>query len=372
MKLSIVIPVYNERNTILRILKSIKDVTLPEEITNKEILIIDDFSTDGTRTVLQKLNDKEIMVFYHEKNIGKGAALKTGFKQVSGDIIIIQDADMEYNPHEYPELLTPIIKGTADVVYGSRFLRKETSRFLFFFHSVGNKFLTFVSNIFSNLHLTDIETCYKVFKKEIIDKIEVEEKRFGFEPEFTAKVAGLVKSEKIKVCERGISFTGRSYKEGKKIGFKDAVRSLFCIYLYNTSKRAKIIKYISNSIFIAVSLCLTMFLFVEVFHFKSKLYKNIFYFMSIEFSTILGFIFHLFITLRIKVSSVSTFLLSFLSFHLIILPSFLLRQFLFFYLLEYGIEYNTDVLIGIFLSVLLNLVNFMFFNRTYKKPGKDK
>ena len=227
MLISIVIPVFNEVKTISTLLEQVEAVNLP---CAKEIVIVDDFSTDGTRDLLQKLDENGITrVICHSKNQGKGAALKTGFAQARGDIVIIQDADLEYNPEEYPKLIQPILDGKADVVYGSRFMGSEPHRVIYFWHYVGNTFLTLLSNMLTNLNLTDMETCYKAFKKEVLTRIEIEEKRFGFEPEITAKVAKL----NCRIYEVGISYSGRSYQEGKKIGWRDGFRALWCILKYN-------------------------------------------------------------------------------------------------------------------------------------------
>ena len=224
MKISVVIPVYNERNTILAIFDAVRSVDL-----EKEIILVDDFSTDGTRDILRTLNDGITRVFFHNCNKGKGAALKTGFAQTTGDIVIIQDADLEYDPRQYPKLIQPILDGKADVVYGSRFVTGDYRRVLFFWHMVGNKLLTALSNILTNLNLTDMETCYKAFRREVLTRITIEEDRFGFEPEFTAKIAKL----KLRIYETGISYSGRGYSEGKKIGWKDGISALRCILKYN-------------------------------------------------------------------------------------------------------------------------------------------
>lgn len=227
-KLSIVIPVYNEKETILSIVRVVESVPLPG--IEKEIVIVDDHSTDGTRDLLKReLDDGRRRVIYQDRNQGKGAALRTGFSAVSGDIVLVQDADLEYNPLEYPKLLKPILEGKADVVYGSRFSGSEEKRVLFFWHSMGNKFLTMLSNMFTNLNLTDMETCYKVFRREILEKISIEEDRFGFEPEITAKVSKL----RCRIYEVGISYSGRTYEEGKKINWKDGVSAFRCILKYN-------------------------------------------------------------------------------------------------------------------------------------------
>ncbi len=231
--LSIIIPVYNEANTIHLILDKIKSVVLTGNMT-KQIVIVNDASTDATKEKLvnykQENLDMPIQIFNHEVNRGKGAALHTGIAKATGDFVIIQDADLEYDPNEYNVLLQPILDGFADVVYGSRFMGGKPHRILFFWHSVGNKFLTGLSNAFTNLNLTDMETCYKLFKREIIQSLKLKEKRFGFEPEVTAKIS---KIKEIKIYEVGISYYGRSYSEGKKISWKDGFRAIYCIMKYN-------------------------------------------------------------------------------------------------------------------------------------------
>jgi len=224
MKLSVVIPMYNERNTIREILECVRAVDI-----DKEIILVDDGSTDGTREILKGLSDNATKVVLHERNMGKGAALRTGFRNVTGDIVIIQDADLEYDPSQYPKLIQPILDGKADVVYGSRFVTGDCRRVIYFWHAIGNKFLTLLSNMFTNLNLTDMESCYKVFRREVLEKITIEENRFGFEPEITAKIAKL----HVRIYETGISYSGRTYEEGKKIGWKDGISALRCIVKYN-------------------------------------------------------------------------------------------------------------------------------------------
>jgi glycosyltransferase involved in cell wall biosynthesis len=226
MKLSIVIPCYNEAKTIRTIVERVRSSPYPD----KEIIIVDDCSRDGTRdllrTQIEPLVDK---IIYHEVNQGKGAALRTGFAAATGDAVIVQDADLEYDPGEYPKLMRPIVDGKADVVFGSRFMGGEAHRVHFFWHMVGNKFLTLLSNMFTNLNLTDMETCYKVFRRDVLQRIKIEENRFGFEPEITAKVSKL----NVVIFEIGISYYGRSYAEGKKIGWRDGFRAIWAILKYN-------------------------------------------------------------------------------------------------------------------------------------------
>ena len=235
-KLSIIIPAYNEGPTIHFILNKVKSVKLINNI-QKEVIIVNDCSTDHTEEAILKYiekSDLNIQYYKHESNKGKGAALHTGINKATGDYLIIQDADLEYDPEEYNDLLKPVIQGHADVVYGSRFMGSNPHRILFFWHTIGNKFLTFLSNLFTNLNLTDMETCYKLFNTKIIQSINLNEKRFGFEPEVTAKISRV---PKIRIYEVGISYYGRTFEEGKKIGWKDGFRALYCILKYNVFKK---------------------------------------------------------------------------------------------------------------------------------------
>lgn len=228
MRISVVIPCYNEFNTIDQIIDAVNNAPYPD----KEIIIVDDCSRDGTREKLRseiETSGRVQKVLYHEVNQGKGAALRTGIQAATGDLVIIQDADLEYDPNEYGRLIEPIRTGKADVVFGSRFAGGDAHRVLYYWHRLGNSFLTLLSNMFTNLDLTDMETCYKLFRREIIQSIQIEENRFGFEPEITAKVAKL----NCRIYEVGISYYGRTYDEGKKIGWRDGVRAIYCILKYN-------------------------------------------------------------------------------------------------------------------------------------------
>jgi len=226
--LSVVIPVYNEEATVGALLRAVLQAPLPPGV-ERELVVVDDASRDGTAAALAAFAaEPRVRVFRQERNGGKGAALRRGFAEVRGDLVVVQDADLEYDPRELPKLLTPILEGKADVVFGSRFLGGEPHRVLFFWHSVGNRVLTLLSNSMTNLNLTDMETCYKMFKTDVLRRIRLEEDRFGFEPEVTAKVARLG----VRIYEVGIGYAGRTYEEGKKIGWKDGLRALWCIFKY--------------------------------------------------------------------------------------------------------------------------------------------
>tara|TARA_Y100001933_G_scaffold222740_1_gene233521 strand:+ start:263 stop:949 length:687 start_codon:yes stop_codon:yes gene_type:complete len=225
VQLSVIVPVFNEELTIKRIIDSIQS----SPVDLKEIIIVDDCSTDSTRDILNNIEDPKIKILFNKKNMGKGFALKRGFAEAKGDICIVQDADLEYDPQEYPKLIKPIIDGKADVVYGSRFQGGGPHRVVYFWHRVGNGVLTLLSNFFTDLDLSDMETCYKAFKRNIIQSIKIEEKRFGFEPEITAKISKM----NLRIYEVGIAYYGRTYAEGKKINWKDGFRAIYCILKYN-------------------------------------------------------------------------------------------------------------------------------------------
>lgn len=226
MKLSIIIPCYNEEGTIREIIDAVRAAPVAE----KEIIVVDDFSTDSTRDILRaEIAPVVDRIIYHESNRGKGAALRSGMREATGDIVIVQDADLEYDPQEYPVIIEPILSGKADVVFGSRFMGSGPHRVHYYWHYIGNTFLTMLSNMMTNLNMTDMEACYKAFRREILRSVDIEEERFGFEPEITAKMAKLG----VRIYEVGISYHGRSYSEGKKIGWKDGLRALYCIIKYN-------------------------------------------------------------------------------------------------------------------------------------------
>jgi glycosyltransferase involved in cell wall biosynthesis len=226
MKLSVVIPCYNEVETIAEIVRRVQAAP----VASMEIIVVDDCSTDGSRELIRNEIESEVdQVIYLEVNQGKGAALRSGFQAATGDVVVVQDADLEYSPKEFPQLMEPIVEGNADVVFGSRFMGGQPHRVVYFWHMVGNRFLTLVSNMLTNINLTDMETCYKMFKREVIQAIHIEEDRFGFEPEITAKVARM----RCRIYEVGISYYGRTYEQGKKIGWKDGVRAIYAVIKYN-------------------------------------------------------------------------------------------------------------------------------------------
>ena len=226
MKLSIIIPCFNERPTIMQLIEAVRQ----SPVISKQLVIVDDGSTDGSRELLSSLTQSsDLKILFHSQNMGKGAALRTGFAAADGDICIVQDADLEYDPQEFPLVIQPILDGKADVVYGSRFQGGRPHRVVYFWHRVGNGFLTLMSNIFTDLNLTDMETCYKAFRREVIQSLSIRENRFGFEPEITAKIS----KRGLRIYEVGISYYGRTYIEGKKIGWRDGVRAIYCILKYN-------------------------------------------------------------------------------------------------------------------------------------------
>ena len=284
MLLSIVMPVYNEEKTFDIVFNRVKKTKIPKGI-QKEYIIVDDGSTDNTRKILEKYKkEKQVHIYFHPKNLGKGAALRTGFEKVSGDYIIIQDADLEYDPGEYTKLLKPILENKADVVYGSRYLGGEPSRVLRFWHSLMNRSITFLSNMFSDIYLTDMETCYKIFRKELLEYLVLEENRFGFEPEITAKFADLTRSKGIKIYETAIAYHGRTHTEGKKLNWEDGVRAFWCILIYNHTFVAHFSKYIVNGFFITLVQFGCMTLMVRILGFEGYL-ENIANVISIGHNT---------------------------------------------------------------------------------------
>jgi len=367
MKLSIVIPIYNEEKTLEKIISAVSKADVLG--LEKQIILVDDCSRDSSRKILKKYESIHTVV-YHKKNMGKGGALQTGFKNATGDIVLIQDADLEYDPNEYPNLLKPILNDKADVVYGSRFIGGQVHRVLYFWHTMMNKFLTFLSNAFSDLNLTDMETCYKVFHKSALDQISIEENRFGFEPEITAKVGELSRKKNIRIYEIGISYYGRTYGEGKKIGWKDGLQSLWCIFKYNTSTFAHFVKYAINGVLIALSQFAIIIALIDFFSFNSEYLKNVANFISIIISLLVAFILHSNITWRYKFRSKSEIFQKLVLFYSVSIISIAIRMLSFYVFDINGMDYKLNVIIGIIIIIVINF--FGYDNLVFKKLKLSK
>jgi glycosyltransferase involved in cell wall biosynthesis len=369
MKISIVIPVYNEEKTVAAIIEKVRKAPLHAAGAAREIVVVDDCSSDGTGNVLKTVEGPEVKVFSHEVNKGKGAALRTGFAHCTGDIIIVQDADLEYNPDEYPSLLAPIIEGDADVVYGSRFVGAARHRVLYFWHSLVNIGLTTLSNMFSDLTLSDMETCYKVMKREVAARLVLQENRFGFEPEITARLAELARKENLRIYEVGISYRGRTYTEGKKIGVKDAVRALYCIVKYNTSPLANFVKYALDGVLVALLQFLTLVGLVEACGLRSLAGLNIAHAVSIEVCIIAGFMVHSVMTWRLHLKGRSAVLKKFLLFHLFNCVPFAVRALVFFVLVQQA-HYLVSALVSAAIALAFNFWGYNYLIFTKKNTGK--
>ncbi len=365
MKLSIVLPVYNEAKTILEVLKAVQDA--PVFGLEKEIIIIDDCSSDSTPDILKKFVSNDVKIVRHEKNQGKGAALKTGFDIATGDIILIQDADLEYDPKEYENLLKPILEDKFDVVYGSRFLEYNENIKKYSPHTLANKFLTFLSNLFSGLKLTDMETCYKVFKAGIIKDIYIEEKRFGFEPEITAKIASKIRKENLRIAEVPISYKPRSYKHGKKIGIKDGIRAIWCIVKYNDSFFITFLRYAFSGLSASFLQFFSMVFLVEFLSFKTVFLQNLANILSILISMVYVFLMHSFFSWRYKFSSLMIFFKKMFVFFVFSGILLIFRILLFYLLSVMGMDYKLNTLINI---VFVVIVNFIFYNLVLFKETK--
>jgi glycosyltransferase involved in cell wall biosynthesis len=361
-KISVIIPIYNEEKTLNRVIKAVQEIDLP---LAKEIIIVDEASTDGTQELIEQLPDEGVVKIFHKKNQGKGAALRSGFAKATGDIVLIQDADLEYDPAEYPKLLKPILEGRADVVYGSRFVGSDAHRVLYFWHMVGNRFLTLLSNTCSNLNLTDMETCYKVFKKDVLDRIKLEENRFGIEPEMTAKIARLVQDQELAIYEVGISYSGRTYSEGKKIGIKDAFRAAWCIWKYNSTTTAKIIKYFTHGSIIALSQFIFMVLLIRGANLCTAYELNVANILSIEGALLIAFLLHSTLTWHVRFTSIKEIVRSLFEFHLVTSVSIFTRIGSFYFLNFLGLHYIPNLIIGVVAALSINYFGYekIVFNR---------
>ena len=372
MKLSVVIPVFNEASTLETMIGRVEAAPLPDEISELEIVLVDDHSTDGTGEILARLENRHT-VLSHPSNHGKGGALRSGFAVATGDVVLVQDADLEYDPNDYARVLRPIIDGQADVVYGSRFLGATPARVADRGHRLGNQALTALSNVFSGLELSDIETCYKAFSRRVLDKLAIRENRFGVEPEITAKIGDLARHEGIRVRETPISYRARSYREGKKIGLGDAVRAFYCILKYNTSPRARFVRYALVGLLVAASQLLALAGLVELGGLRGVAGENVANLLSIEISLLLAFLLHGRLTWpdarRESGSGLAAALRRLLSFHAVTLSGVALRALLFYALSLTGIAYTLNALLGIALVVGLN---FLGYDRlVFRRPARS-
>ncbi len=362
-RLSIVIPVYNEEKTLKDLIQKVLDAPVQAGL-EKEIVLVNDCSKDNTAGVLKEFESRDgFIVRHHEKNQGKGAAMRTGFSVCTGDIILVQDADLEYDPNEYIEILQPIVDDKADVVYGSRFLGGRPHRVLYFWHRVANGMITLMSNMFSDLNFTDVETCYKVVTRPVLNQIVIEENRFGFDPEITAKIGHLSRTQNIRVFELGISYFGRTYDEGKKIGLKDAFRAFWCIIFYNTAWLAQTVKYVLSGLLIAASQLLGLIVLVELFSFNTPTLQQVAHILSIELSILVGFYLHSRFTWRIVIEGAERQYSRWKRlglFHMVSAASFLLRIGSFYAGVCYGLSYLPNALIGILIAIM---VHFFIYQR---------
>lgn len=365
-KLSIIIPCYNEEATLAQVVHTLEKIEFI--VPEIEIVIVDDCSKDRSLEIATGLSQDyhNIKVFSHEKNKGKGAALKTGFQSATGDILVVQDADLEYNPEEFNEMLPPILEGKAKVVYGSRYLKGDNHKVLDFAHTMGNRLLTLLSNIFSDIYVTDMETCYKMFTREIIEQIDLKEKKFGVEPEITAKISTLRRKERFGIWEVGISYEGRTYEEGKKIGLKDAFSALRCIVKYNTTFKACLVKYILSGLVVFCSQLLILNGLVFAGDASSESWLNLANLLSIEASILTGFYIHSRFTWRQKYLGLLGQLKQCLNFHAVTAIGAVLRISLFSVMIRYtSLNYNLIAVIGIVVALC---TNFFGYNRwVFKK-----
>jgi putative flippase GtrA len=357
--LSVVIPVYNEEATIRSILAKVRSAPLPAEITKLQLILVDDCSTDGTPAILKEYEESCTLVA-HPTNQGKGAALQTGFRAAWGDLVLIQDADLEYDPAQYCTLLEPLLSGQAQVVYGSRFASGQTRTVGGYWHWFANAGLTAFSNLLSGLHLTDMETCYKVFTRPVLNQLSLTEKRFGIEPEITAKLAHLVRTQDLSIHEVPVRYAPRTWAQGKKIGAKDGLRALFCILKYNTTGLAVFLRYCLMGLLVALSQYLSMVGLVELAGFTGILGQNTANILSLELSLLVAFALHRSFTWSHAPgpTSISGIARQLLGFHGVSLASVGLRIALFFGLSLLAFPYGLNLLLGIGLALVLNFIGY--------------
>jgi glycosyltransferase involved in cell wall biosynthesis/SAM-dependent methyltransferase len=377
MRLTVVIPIHNEVKTVAEIVNRVMTVDLPPGI-DRDIILVDDYSTDGTGELLQKLVQtsvfkKKLTLIRHEKNQGKGAALRTGFAAATGDFVIVQDADLEYDPAEYSKLLQPILNGQADVVFGSRFMGSEAHRVLYYWHMVANRTLTTFSNMLSDLNLSDMETCYKLFRREVLERFTIEQNRFGVEPEVVAKVGHLARTEGVRVYEMGISYFGRTYAEGKHIGLKDALNALWCIFIFNTSPLATLIRYGLCGILVAAVQYGSAVALLGWNTHPSIVLQNEANLVSTELAILAAFFLHSAVTWRVKYGSLPEKLKSMLTFHLLTAGSVVLRAVVFYGFSLSGMGYRLNILLSILLAVAINFFGYerLVFRRVLS-PSKKR
>lgn len=362
MKLSVIIPVYNEIDTVLDVIRTVQHIPLPDTILDREIIVVDDGSTDGTRELLSKTRFNGVSLLLNRRNRGKGFSVSNGLKKATGDIVIIQDADLEYHPKDFPLVLAPILSGKADFVNGSRFLlRDDHSPVGRFWHTFGNKMLTLVSNTLADIHLTDTHSCYKAFNQKALNGLIIEEQRFGIEAEVVAKMASKMHAGDISVYEVGISYNRRDYKAGKKIGVKDLFRTLWCNLKYNTSKFAVFVKYLINGTLLAGVQFGFMIALMEGFHVETLLFENSAYAVSMLLSTLVAFYIHSTVTWRTTFSNRKKKLIGLRNFFLVSVLSIALRQLVFYTLSVLGVGYLLNTLIGVVVLVCFNFLGYTKF-----------
>ena len=369
MKLSIVIPIYNEETTLEVVLEAVQNAELPKQFKSRELILVDDCSKDGTRKILKQLKYKNIKTLLHKKNMGKGKSVSDGLKMVTGDVVIIQDADLEYNPSDYMHLLDPIAEGKADIVIGSRYVQAQCRRVEKFWHTLGNKLFTIFSNMMSDIRLTDSYTCYKAFTKEVAKNLKITENRFGIEAEIVAQMAEMKRNQGKSIFEVRIDYNPRTYDEGKNIKLRDLFRGVWCVVKYNTSPFAVFCKYMFNGIVVALSQFAVIIALVEVLSVSSPSGENIAYIISILTSLFVAFLLHSSLSWRYKFNSYKHWFKKLGMFYAVSMTSVVVRQIVFYALSIYGVDYKLNTLIGILIAIMINFAGYdklVFKKRVHK------